>query len=171
MPNLSRLRADTVAGITTASVVLPQTVAYATIAGLPVQAGLYCALVPMITYALLGTSCPLSVSTTSPLSALTAAALAATPPGIAPLTAASTLAVLTGVILLAASVLRLGFLADFISDPVMTGLKSGIGLTIAVRRRLTALPSVTAARHHLTDPRHGEIRRAGPRRPGARGRR
>ncbi|WP_030920223.1 SulP family inorganic anion transporter [Streptosporangium amethystogenes] len=131
MPNLSRLRADTVAGITTACVVLPQAVAYATIAGLPVQAGLYCALVPMIAYALLGTSRPLSVSTTSTLSALTAAALAATPPGTAPMTAASTLAVLTGVILLAASVLRLGFLGDFISDPVMTGLKSGIGLTIA----------------------------------------
>ncbi|MFD8558915.1 SulP family inorganic anion transporter [Streptosporangium canum] len=131
MPNLSRLRADAVAGVTTASVVLPQAAAYATIAGLPVQAGLYCALVPMVAYALAGTSRPLSVSTTSTLSALTAAALAATPPGTPPMTAAATLAVLTGVILLIAGVLRLGFLADFISDPVMTGLKSGIGLTIA----------------------------------------
>jgi len=130
MPNLSGPRADAVAGITTATVVIPQAVAYATIAGLPVQAGLYCALVPMVVYALLGTSRPLSVSTTSTLSALTAAALATTPPGTDPMRAAATLAVLTGVILLAAAVLRLGFLADFISDPVMTGLKSGIGLTI-----------------------------------------
>ncbi|MEV8632234.1 SulP family inorganic anion transporter [Streptosporangium sp. NPDC051023] len=130
MPDRSTLRADAVAGVTTAAVVLPQAAAYATIAGLPVQAGLYCALVPMIAYALTGTSRPLSVSTTSTLSALTATALALAPAGTAPTTVAATLAVLTGVVLVAAGVLRLGFLADFISEPVMTGVKSGIGLSI-----------------------------------------
>lgn len=130
MLNLSAPRADTVAGVTTAAVVLPQAAAYATIAGLPVQAGLYCALVPMIAYALTGTSRPMSVSTTSTLSALTAVALASAPAGTSPMTAAATLAVLTGVVLALSGALRLGFLADFISEPVMTGVKSGIGLTI-----------------------------------------
>ncbi|MER5321805.1 sodium-independent anion transporter [Streptosporangium roseum] len=70
---------------------------------------------------------------------MTATALATTPPGTSPMTAAATLAVLTGVILLIAGFLRLGFLADFISDPVMTGLKSGIGLTIAAGRLGTVI--------------------------------
>ncbi|MEV7010298.1 SulP family inorganic anion transporter [Streptosporangium sp. NPDC051022] len=130
LPDRRTLRVDAVAGVTTAAVVLPQAAAYATIAELPVQAGLYCALVPMAAYALAGTSRPLSVSTTSTLSALMAAAVVAAPPGSVPTTVAATLAVLTGVVLLVAGVLRLGFLADFISEPVMTGVKSGIGLAI-----------------------------------------
>ena len=62
----SWLRGDLAAGLTTAAVVIPQAMAYATIAGLPVQVGLYAATVPMLVYALLGTSRPLSVSTTWP---------------------------------------------------------------------------------------------------------
>jgi MFS superfamily sulfate permease-like transporter len=70
------LRGDVLAGLTTAAVVIPQAMAYATIAGLPVQVGLYVATVPALVYALCGTSRPLSVSTTSTLAALTAAAVA-----------------------------------------------------------------------------------------------
>lgn len=73
------LRSDLVAGVTTAAVVIPQAMAYATIAGLPLEAGLYCALVPMAVYAFLGTSRPLSVSTTSTISLLTAQAISSTP--------------------------------------------------------------------------------------------
>src|SRR6266480_151034 len=69
------LRLDVVAGLTAAAVVIPKAMAYATIAGLPVQIGLYTALVPMVIYALLGTSRPLSVSTTTTISILTAADL------------------------------------------------------------------------------------------------
>src|ERR1700759_5862307 len=69
------LRRDAMAGLTTAAVVIPQSMAYASIAGLPVQSGLYVALVPMLVYALLGSSRLLSVSTTSTLAILTAAAL------------------------------------------------------------------------------------------------
>ena len=69
------LRPDIVAGLTAAAVVVPKALAYATIAGLPVQVGLYTAIVPMVIYALLGTSRPLSVSTTTTLAILTAAAL------------------------------------------------------------------------------------------------
>ena len=69
------LRFDAVAGLTTAAVVIPQSMAYASIAGLPVQAGLYVALVPMLVYALLGSSRLLSVSSTSTLAILTASQL------------------------------------------------------------------------------------------------
>jgi SulP family sulfate permease len=128
-------RFDAVAGLTTAAVVIPQSMAYASIAGLPVSAGLYVALVPMLVYALLGTSRPLSVSSTSTLAILTATQLALTVPDAEParlVAAASALALLVGAFLIAAAVLRLGFLANFISDPVLTGFKAGIGLVIVV---------------------------------------
>ena len=127
------LRGDLAAGVTTAAVVIPQAMAYATIAGLPVQTGLYVATVPMLVYALLGTSRPLSVSTTSTLSALTATAVAVAAqgdPSRAPM-AAAVLAALSGGLLLAAGLLRLGFTADFISVPVLAGFKAGTGLLIA----------------------------------------
>ena len=66
------LRADVLAGLTAAAVVIPKAMAYATIAGLPVQIGLYTAIVPMVVYAFLGTSRPLSVSTTTTIAILTA---------------------------------------------------------------------------------------------------
>src|SRR5215471_16038886 len=69
------LKLDVVAGLTTAAVVIPKAMAYATIAGLPVQVGLYTAFLPMVIYAALGTSRPLSVSTTTTLAILAAAAL------------------------------------------------------------------------------------------------
>jgi SulP family sulfate permease len=128
-------RFDAVAGLTTAAVVIPQSMAYASIAGLPVQAGLYVALVPMLVYALLGTSRQLSVSSTSTLAILTATELTLAVPGGDParlMTAASTLALLVGGFLIAAGLLRVGFLANFISDPVLTGFKAGIGLVILV---------------------------------------
>lgn len=66
------LRPDALAGVTAAAVVIPQSMAYATIAGLLVEVGLYTALVPLLVYAVLGTSRPLSVTTTSTIAALTA---------------------------------------------------------------------------------------------------
>ena len=129
------LRLDIVAGLTAASVVIPKALAYATIAGLPVQVGLYTALLPMVIYALLGTSRPLSVSTTTTLAILVAANLARVAPnGDVDLLirATATLTLLVGVILVGASVLRLGFVADFISEPVLIGFKAGIGLVIVL---------------------------------------
>ena len=72
----STFRSDATAGLTVAVVLIPQAMAYAAIAGLPVQVGLYTALVPMLIYVLLGTSRPLSVSSTSTISMLTATELA-----------------------------------------------------------------------------------------------
>ncbi|HEY2630368.1 MAG TPA: SulP family inorganic anion transporter, partial [Usitatibacter sp.] len=126
---------DIAAGLTTAAIVIPKAMAYATIAGLPLQVGLYTAFVPMVIYAVLGTSRMLSVSTTTTIAILCGAELgdiAQSQPDVSLVTATATLTMLVGAILLAARVLRLGFLANFISDPVLTGFKAGIGLVIVV---------------------------------------
>jgi high affinity sulfate transporter 1 len=129
------LRPDVVAGLTTSAVVVPKAMAYATVAGLPVEVGLYTACLPMVIYAVLGSSRPLSVSTTTTLAILTGTQLALIAPGGDPgelLTAAATLTVLVGLVLMAASVLRLGAVASFISEPVLTGFKAGVGLVIVL---------------------------------------
>jgi sulfate permease, SulP family len=129
------LRPDLVAGLTTAAVVIPKAMAYATIAGLPVQVGLYTALVPLAIYAVMGTSRPLSVSTTTTIAILTATELGQVVPGGDPsslLGASAMLALLVGGILVLASLLRLGFVANFISEPVLVGFKAGIGLVIVL---------------------------------------
>jgi len=127
------LRLDVVAGITAAAVVIPKAMAYATIAGLPVQVGLYTAFAPMIIYALLGTSRVLSVSTSTTLAILVGAELSEVVPkgdAAALLSASAILTLLVGLALLLASLLRLGFVANFISEPVLTGFKAGIGVVI-----------------------------------------
>jgi SulP family sulfate permease len=127
------LRFDVVAGLTAAAVVLPKAMAYATVAGLPVAVGLYTAFVPMIVYALLGSSRVLSVSSTATLAILAGTQLGLVVPDGDPaklLTAAATLTALVGLMLILAAVLRLGFVANFISTPVLTGFKAGIGLVV-----------------------------------------
>ena len=129
------LRPDIVAGLTTGAVIIPKAMAYAMMAGLPVQVGLYTALVPMVIYAVLGTSRVLSVSTTTTLAILTAAQLGQVVPNGNPaalLRASATLTLLVGAALLLACLLRLGIVANFISEPVLVGFKAGIGLVIVV---------------------------------------
>jgi len=118
--------------VTAAAVVIPKAMAYATIAQLPVQVGLYTACVPMAIYAMLGTSRPLSVSTTTTLAILSAAAFGDVSFGSGGVTlqANASLTVLVGAILIAASLLRLGFVANFISEPVLVGFKAGIAIVI-----------------------------------------
>lgn len=128
-------RLDLVAGLTAAAVVLPKAMAYAAVAGLPVAIGLYTAFVPMLIYALLGSSRVLSVSSTTTIAILTGTQLGLIVPDADPaklVTATATLTVLVGVILLIARLLRLGFVANFISAPVLTGFKAGIGLVIVL---------------------------------------
>jgi len=129
------LRPDIVAGLTTGAVIIPKAMAYAMIAGLPVQVGLYTALVPMVIYAMVGTSRVLSVSTTTTLAILTAAQLGQVVPNgesAALLRASATLTLLVGAALVLAYLLRLGFVANFISEPVLVGFKAGVGLLIVV---------------------------------------
>ena len=130
-----RLQPDILAGLTTGAVIIPKAMAYAMIAGLPVQVGLYTALVPMVIYAVLGTSRVLSVSTTTTLAILTAAQLGQVVPSGDPaalLGASATLTLLVGTALVLACLLRLGFVANFISEPVLVGFKAGVGLVIVV---------------------------------------
>ena len=129
------IKLDVIAGLTAAAVVLPKAMAYATVAGLPVAIGLYTAFVPMIIYALLGTSRVLSFSSTTTLAILAGTQLGLVVPDGDPaklITAVATLTALTGAILVLASLLRLGFVANFISSPVLTGFKAGIGLVIVL---------------------------------------
>lgn len=129
-PDLGR---DVVAGLTAAAVVLPKAIAFAAVAGLPVAVGLYTAFVPAVIYGLLGSSRVLSVSSTTTLAILTGAELGsvAADGGPAKLAAATaTLTALVGILLLAARLMKLGFVASFISVPVLTGFKAGIGVVI-----------------------------------------
>ncbi len=134
-PEPAPLRLDVVAGLVAAAVVLPKAMAYATVAGLPVAVGLYTAFIPMLIYALLGSSRVLSVSSTTTLAILAGTQLGLAVPDGDPgklITATATLAALVGAVLLAARLLRLGFVANFISTPVLTGFKAGIGLVIVL---------------------------------------
>lgn len=129
------LRGDVVAGVTAAAVVIPQAMGYATVAGLPVQVGLYTCVVAMTVYALLGGARKLSMSTTSTIVAL--AGLAFTQIGVgedpqSAMSAVATLTLLVGASLLLFWLLRLGWVVDSISDTVIAGLKVGVGLTIIV---------------------------------------
>jgi sulfate permease, SulP family len=134
-PATTTLRFDIVAGLTAAAVVLPKAMAYATVAGLPVAVGLYTAFVPMVIYALLGSSRVLSVSSTTTLAILAAAELGIAVPDGDPsklVAATATLSALVGAMLVIARLMKLGFAANFISAPVLTGFKAGIGLVIVL---------------------------------------
>ena len=128
------LRLDIIAGLTTAAVVIPKTMATSVIAGVPIEVGLYTALVPMAIYAVFGTSRPLSMSTTTTIGMLSATALARLEEGDpqAVASAAAGLAAMVGLALLLASFLHLGAVANLISDPVLMGFKTGLGLAIVV---------------------------------------
>ncbi|MBL4798588.1 MAG: sulfate permease [Oleispira sp.] len=127
---------DSIAALVISMMLIPQSLAYAMLAGLPPQAGLYASLLPLIAYALLGSSGPLSVGPFAITSIMTATALA----GLFAnnnfstdqmLIAAAILALLSGVLLLAFGFFRLGFLTNFISFPVVTGFIAASAIIIA----------------------------------------
>jgi len=129
------LRFDLIAGLTVASVVIPKAMAYAAIAGLPLVVGLYTSLIPLLVYAVMGTSRPLSVTTSSTIAIMAGAILGQVVPGGEPaalLTASATLSLLVGAFLLLAGLFRLGVVANLISAPVLTGFKAGVGLIIVL---------------------------------------
>jgi len=132
----SFFKPDIIAGITASAVIIPKAIAYSVIAGLPLQMGLYTAFAPLFLYAILGTSRNLSVTTTTTLALLTASALAAVAGNNATdaemLGYAITFTFLVGAVLFAAGIFKLGFLANFISLPVLTGFNAGIGVIIII---------------------------------------
>jgi len=124
---------DIIAGIIVASLLIPQSMAYALLAGLPPQVGLYASITPAILYPLLGTSRVLAVGPVAVDSLMVGAAVAQLAPQDSPqyLAFALTLAFLVGMIELALGLLRLGFLVNFLSRSVISGFISGAALIIA----------------------------------------
>ena len=137
LPSYQRewLRFDLIAGLTTAAVVIPKSMAYAAIAGLPLVVGLYTSLIPLLVYAVMGTSRPLSVTTSSTIAIMAVGILGQVAPGGDPaalLSVSAALSLLVGAFLLLAGLLRLGVVANLISAPVLTGFKAGVGLIIVL---------------------------------------
>lgn len=131
--NRAQASGDLVAAVIVTVMLIPQSLAYALLAGLPAHVGLYASILPLVLYALFGTSRTLSVGPVAVVSLMTAAALA-------PLAQAGTteylagavlLAVMSGLVLTVMGILKLGFLANFLSHPVISGFISASGLVIA----------------------------------------
>jgi SulP family sulfate permease len=124
---------DVVAGITVAAVLVPQAMAYAELAGVPPVSGLYASFVPLLAYALLGSSRQLALGPTATVAVLTATAIEPLSNGNATqaVALAATLALLVGGVCILGGLLRGGFVVNFLSQPVLSGYVSGAALVIA----------------------------------------
>jgi SulP family sulfate permease len=146
------LVSDLVAAIIVTMMLIPQSLAYALLAGLPPEIGLYASVAPLLLYAVFGTSRVLAVGPVAVVSLMTAAAIGEHAVAGSPQywAVAITLAFLSGVMLLIMGVLRLGFLANFLSHPVISGFISASGLLIAASQ-LKTLMGVKAEGHNVID--------------------
>ena len=128
----SWLRGDVMAGLTVVAYLVPQAMAYATVAGLAPVAGLWASLLPLVIYAVMGSSRYLSAGPESSTALMTAAALAPLAAGDSGRYAmlAAVLAALVGVVCFAGGLLRLGFIADLLSRPVLIGYMAGVALVM-----------------------------------------
>lgn len=139
------IRADVIAGIALAGLLVPEGMAYAGIAGVPPQMGLYAAMAGMFVYAILGTSRQLAVTSTSSSAAMLAALVAPIAVGDSAryVALASGAAIAAGIIFLAGGLLKLGAVSEFISKPVLKGFVFGLALTIMVKQahKLTGISS------------------------------
>jgi len=131
--NCTTLTNDGVAAIIVTIMLIPQSLAYAMLAGLPAQIGLYASIMPLIAYAIFGTSRTLAVGPVAVVSLMTlTAASAIAPPGSAQFIAAAlVLALLSGLFLLLMGIFKLGFLANLLSHPVVSGFITASGIIIA----------------------------------------
>ena len=138
------LPGDISAGLVVAMMMIPQGMAYALVAGLPPVVGIYASIVPPVLYALFGTSSTQSVGPMAIISLMTASTLAPLAASGSALytTLAAQLALLSGLVLLACGLLRIGFIANFFSRPVMSGFTIGSSIVIA----LGQLPALLGAR-------------------------
>ena len=131
----TRLPADIIAGITLAALGIPEVMGYTKIIGTPVITGLYTLLLPVLVFALFGSSRHLVVSADSATAAMVAAGLASQATTLSPekyLALTSLIGLIAGAILFLARILRLGFLADFLSRTVLVGFLSGVGVQVAL---------------------------------------
>jgi SulP family sulfate permease len=143
---------DLVAAAIVTIMLIPQSLAYAMLAGLPPEIGLYASILPIIAYALFGTSRALAVGPVAVISLMTlTAASAVAAPGSADFIAATlVLALLSGLILIVMGVLRLGFLANLLSHPVVSGFITASGIIIATSQ-LKALLGIKASGEALPE--------------------
>ena len=143
---------DAVAALIVTIMLIPQSLAYALLAGVPPEVGLYASVAPLLLYAVLGSSSVLAVGPVAVVSLMTAAAVGehATAGTHAYWQIAITLAFLSGGMLLLMGVLRLGFLANFLSHPVISGFISASGLLIALSQ-LKTIMGVKAEGHNFVD--------------------
>lgn len=144
--NSAALTNDLVAAGIVTIMLIPQSLAYAMLAGLPPEVGLYASILPIIAYALFGTSRALAVGPVAVISLMTlTAASSVAPPGSAEFIAAAlVLALLSGVFLLLMGVLKLGFLANLLSHPVVSGFITASGIIIATSQ-LKAIFGISAS--------------------------
>ncbi|MFC4060267.1 SulP family inorganic anion transporter [Planomonospora corallina] len=159
----SRLRDDVVAGVTVAAVAVPSGLGMGELAGVGPVAGLYATAVPLIGYALFGSSRQLIVGPTGAVAAVTATSVAAVASSDDPVRVAgmaAALAVLSGVILILCSLLRLGFMSEFLSRPVLLGYINGVAVLIMVGQ-LNKLLGVTVESRNFV-PQVWETLRAIP---------
>ncbi len=143
---------DLVAAVIVTIMLIPQSLAYALLAGLPPEMGLYASMLPIVLYAIFGTSRALAVGPVAVVSLLTAAAVSkvALPGTSEYIAAAITLAFLSGAILLVLGFLRLGFLANFLSHPVIAGFITASGIIIAASQ-LKNILGIDANGHNLLE--------------------
>ncbi|RKF07933.1 sulfate permease [Oceaniradius stylonematis] len=146
------LTGDLVAAVIVTIMLIPQSLAYALLAGLPPEMGLYASIVPIVLYALFGTSRALAVGPVAVVSLMTAAAIGkvAEPGSSDYIIAALTLAFMSGALLVAMGLLRLGFVANFLSHPVIAGFITASGILIAASQ-LKHLLGVSAHGHTLPE--------------------
>ena len=150
--NREALSNDMIAAVIVTIMLIPQSLAYALLAGLPPEAGIYASIVPIIFYAIFGTSRALAVGPVAVVSLMTAAAIGqiAETGTMGYALAALTLAFLSGAILLVMGVFRLGFLANFLSHPVIAGFITASGILIAASQ-LKHILGVSAEGHSLVE--------------------
>ena len=150
--NREALVSDGVAALIVTIMLIPQSLAYAMLAGLPPEVGLYASVAPLLLYAVFGTSRVLAVGPVAVVSLMTAAAIGHHAPAGTPeyWAVAITLAFLSGLLLLSMGLLRLGFLANFLSHPVISGFISASGILIAASQ-LKTLMGVSAEGHNFLD--------------------
>ncbi|MCE4553730.1 SulP family inorganic anion transporter [Roseateles cellulosilyticus] len=127
----STWRSDLMAGAVVAVLLVPQSLAYAMLAGLPPQAGLYASLLPLLAYAVFGSSPVLGLGPAAVLALMITQALAGLPPGVTPEAGALVLAAEVGALLGLAALLRLDALSSLLSVPALRGFESGATLMIA----------------------------------------
>jgi SulP family sulfate permease len=150
--NRQQAGSDLVAAVIVTVMLIPQSLAYALLAGLPAHIGLYASILPLVIYALFGTSRTLSVGPVAVASLMTAAALAplAQAGSTEYIMGAVVLALMSGLMLVLMGVLRLGFLANFLSHPVISGFITASGIVIAASQ-LKHLFGITGSGHNLFD--------------------